>query len=163
MLIRHLWQLNAVVFLHWSLIHAVLLEVHWIHNWSYAQIIFLAGFARQGTINKDSTVWLDGRPSNYEDDELILQDILLISLLIKSLQLLCNWVITEKLTKSPGANIIKLFSPKFKYFWIKLERLSMVSPSSLGCHLWAKARSLPYNVAPQRFFNRVGSCFTNRH
>jgi hypothetical protein len=26
-----------------------------------------------------------------------------------------------------------------------------------------KARSLPYSVAPQSFFNRVGSCFTNRH
>jgi hypothetical protein len=26
-----------------------------------------------------------------------------------------------------------------------------------------KARSLPYSVAPQRFFNRVASCFANRH
>jgi hypothetical protein len=26
-----------------------------------------------------------------------------------------------------------------------------------------KARSLPYSGAPERFFNRVGSCFTNRH
>ncbi len=27
---------------------------------SYAQIIFLAGFASQGIVNKDPTVWLDG-------------------------------------------------------------------------------------------------------
>jgi hypothetical protein len=29
--------------------------------------------------------------------------------------------------------------------------------------LFNKARSLPYSGAPERFFNRVGSCFTNRH
>ncbi len=28
--------------------------------WSYAQIIFLAGFASQRVLNKDPTVWLDG-------------------------------------------------------------------------------------------------------
>ncbi len=26
-----------------------------------------------------------------------------------------------------------------------------------------KAKSLPYGGAPERFFNRVGSCFTKRH
>jgi hypothetical protein len=26
-----------------------------------------------------------------------------------------------------------------------------------------KARSLPYSGASERFFNRVGSCFTNKH
>ncbi len=26
-----------------------------------------------------------------------------------------------------------------------------------------KARSLPYSEAPERIFNRIGSCFTNRH
>jgi hypothetical protein len=26
-----------------------------------------------------------------------------------------------------------------------------------------KARSLPYSGAPERFFNRIGSCLTNRH
>jgi hypothetical protein len=29
--------------------------------------------------------------------------------------------------------------------------------------LLSKARRLPYRGAPERFFNRVGSCFTNKH
>jgi hypothetical protein len=37
------------------------LEVCQIHYWSYAQIIFLAGIAGQGVLNKDPNVWLDGR------------------------------------------------------------------------------------------------------
>ncbi len=38
------------------------LGVYMIHDWSYFQIIFHAGFASQGVLNKDPTVWLDGRP-----------------------------------------------------------------------------------------------------
>jgi hypothetical protein len=34
-------------------------------DWIYAQIIFPVGFAGQGVIGKDPTVWLDGaRPAN---------------------------------------------------------------------------------------------------
>ncbi len=29
-------------------------------HWSYAQIIFPAGFADQGVLNKDPTPWVDG-------------------------------------------------------------------------------------------------------
>ena len=70
--IRHLWQLKAVVFLHWCLICPLLLGVCQIH-WNYAHIIFLTGSASQEVLNKDPTVWLDGaRPppnkSNYEFD-----------------------------------------------------------------------------------------------
>ncbi len=45
----------------------------------------------------------------------------------------------------------------------KLECLSMASLSRLVYCLFNKARTLPYIEAPERFFNRVGSCFTNRH
>jgi hypothetical protein len=38
----------------------------------------------------------------------------------------------------------------------------MASLSSLVLFV-GKGRSLPYSGAPERFFNRVGSCFTNRH
>jgi hypothetical protein len=34
-------------------------QIHCSH-WSYAQIIFPAGFACQGGLNKDATQWLDG-------------------------------------------------------------------------------------------------------
>jgi hypothetical protein len=37
----------------------------------------------------------------------------------------------------------------------------MASLSSLVYCLFNKARSLPYSGAPERFFNRVGYCFTN--
>jgi hypothetical protein len=39
----------------------------------------------------------------------------------------------------------------------------MASLSSLVYFLFSKARNLPYSGAPERFLNRVGSCFTNRH
>ncbi len=32
-------------------------------NWSYGQIIFPAGFAGQGILDKDTTFWLDGAKS----------------------------------------------------------------------------------------------------
>jgi hypothetical protein len=38
----------------------------------------------------------------------------------------------------------------------------MVSHSSLVYYLFSKARSLPYSGAPERFFNRVGSCLDIR-
>ncbi len=51
------------------------LVVCWIHYWSYGRIIFLGGFAGQGVIKKNPTVWLDGGPTsislNYEFDKLI--------------------------------------------------------------------------------------------
>ncbi len=43
-------------------------EIHW----NYAQIVYPAGFAGQGVINKDPIVWLDGVMSNYELDKLII-------------------------------------------------------------------------------------------
>ncbi len=39
----------------------VKLQVHLIHFWSYAQIIFPTGFAGQRVLTKDPTCWLDGR------------------------------------------------------------------------------------------------------
>jgi hypothetical protein len=39
----------------------------------------------------------------------------------------------------------------------------MTSLSSIVYCLFSKARSLSYSGAPERFFNRVGSCFRNRH
>ncbi len=39
----------------------------------------------------------------------------------------------------------------------------MASLSSLAYCLFSKAKCLPYSGAPERFFNRVASCFANRH
>ncbi len=44
MLIRHLWLLKTAVFLHWCLIHYVLLGLHLIH-------FFPGDFASQGVLN----------------------------------------------------------------------------------------------------------------
>jgi hypothetical protein len=74
-LIRHLWQLKTVVFLHWCPICAALLpnskisKHYFCGGISYLQIIFLQIFwpalPARGIPNKDYTVCLDGtRPAN---------------------------------------------------------------------------------------------------
>ncbi len=55
MLIIHLWQLETVAIVHWFLICALLLGVH-----------FTGWLCVPSDLNKDPTVWLDGArtPSN---------------------------------------------------------------------------------------------------
>jgi hypothetical protein len=41
-------------------------------NWSYAQIIVLAGFAFQGVVNKDHIVWLRSKSDIYDLSKVII-------------------------------------------------------------------------------------------
>ncbi len=63
----------------------------------------------------------------------------------------------------PGVNLIKLFTAVI-YKCLQLAREVVHGKPFQSCLLFAgKPRSLPYSNAIQRFFNRVSSCFTNRH
>ncbi len=63
--IRHLWPL---IFLYWYLLYAVILGLCQIH-WSYALIIFPAGFTSHEVLNKDLTGYMEvGHPNKSSNE-----------------------------------------------------------------------------------------------
>jgi hypothetical protein len=64
------------------------------------------------------------------------------------------------ITLGPGPKVIKLFTVVIcnKVEFLFISRHFQASLMFVG-----KARSLPYSTAPESFFNRIGSCFTNKH